>query len=80
MVFLWMVFFGLAVFLTVASVFGAVYLASEWWHSRPLPEDDEPYSFEPKSEPSDLFICPVCGTGPWHKAWGRICPNCSGAD
>lgn len=29
--------------------------------------------------PDSHFICEECGSGPWHKAWGRYCPNCTGA-
>lgn len=28
----------------------------------------------------DQRMCPACGDGPYHKSWGNICPNCSGAD
>lgn len=28
----------------------------------------------------DTFTCKNCGTGPWNKAWGALCPNCTGAD
>lgn len=28
----------------------------------------------------DTFICANCGTGPWNKSWGALCPNCTGAD
>lgn len=40
------------------------------------PAGDDP----PKPSKSTLFMCPACGDGPWHQSWGRICPNCSGAD
>ena len=26
-----------------------------------------------------VIKCSACGS-PYHKSWGRICPNCSGAD
>jgi len=31
-------------------------------------------------EERDLYFCRECGSGPWHKSWGKPCPNCTGAD
>lgn len=27
----------------------------------------------------EIRACPACGTA-YHKSWGRLCPDCSGAD
>ena len=41
------------------------------------PDDDPSPAVE---QTKTTFDCPGCGSGPWHKGWGRFCPNCSGAD
>ena len=70
---------GAAVLGVVSLPFLAIHLAAEWWWSRL--ERDEPYdTAKPHPTLGETFICRGCGTGPWHKSWGRFCPNCTGAD
>lgn len=54
-----------------------LYLAN-WLHRAKYAGQKEPHQEEKSAK--GLFICPECKTGPWHKSWGDLCPNCSGAD